>query len=351
MAEKEGKARRQLPPWFASMMPLAFIVIGASAQAGNTVLIADFGSAVGPVDAIEGLALRLMVVFWPLAVVGGVLVWRFGPRHGVQLRPARGSKWWHLARFGTGYSATGFIFEGTRILKEAKQALGTATLFTNGGGFVTTVLSLFDRRKPWKQRGQDMIPATVGIGGMYIAVAAGLPASEYANPANALLLVGCILLGVLALVQKKTMATEMGPRPADKQPGAEKLLRALKVSTTFGLVGGIVSSVVFVGMAMVHGVPHLSLRAVLIGVALATCYAMSQVFIQAGHGFGDPGITGPLMFLAVGFGYVLDELRGVPGFTLQHLLGTAVIIASALISVFLTMQRSRQARAEGAPGS
>lgn len=342
MAEEEARsAGRRRFARLAAVMPLVSVISGSAAQAGNTVLVADLGTAMGAVDPWQGLAFRLMWVFWPLAFIGTVAVPLLGRQLGLRLRPGRGALGAHIARFGVGYLATAALFQGAGLLKKMGKALGTATLFSNSGGFVTALLSLFDRRKPISERWADMVPASVGILGVYAAVAYGLPAGEFMNFPVALLAVGCALLGVLALVQKGLMNRELGERPASDRSPLEKLLLALKISTVFGIFGGITSTVVYVATSLRHGWLALDGSVVRTGIALAMCYALSQVLIQAGHGFGNPAITGPLMFAAVPFGYLLDEWRGLEGFTPQHIAGTGFIVVSAAMSFWLTARRNR----------
>ncbi|MGE5864003.1 MAG: hypothetical protein ACM32J_02800 [Rhizobacter sp.] len=340
--ERPASSRSRLKARLVALGSLLLVVGGAAAQAGNTVLVADMGTALGEVNALQGLVLRLNFVFWPLAIVGSTILGvagATGRHHGIRLRPEPGAGLWHGLRFAIGYAATGLVFAGTTLLKEGGKALGTATLFSNGGGFVTTLLSLFVGQGTRRQRLQDLVPAVIGITGMYVAVAAGVPFGEFMNLPVGLLVGGCVLLGVLVLVQRTTSDRE-GAAKGTLSPPA-KVLLSLKISTVFALAGGVVSAVVYLAMVPSHGWITPDAGAWRVGVLLAVCYAASQLLLQAGHGFGNPGITGPMMFWAVPIGYLLDELRGVDGFTPEHLTGTALIGVAAVVSVVLTIRRNK----------
>lgn len=331
--------RPRLRARLVALVSLVFVVGGAAAQAGNTVLVADLSTALGKTNALQALALQLMVVFSLLGTVGTVVLKLFGPRHGIRLMPERGAGVWHAWRFAVGFGATGLIFAGTALLKEAGKALGTATLFSNGGGFVTTLLSLFVGQGSRRQRLQDLVPAVIGITGMYVAVAAGVPVGEFMNLPMGLLAGGCVLLGVLVLVQRRTSDREVARKATLSAPA--KVLLTLKISTVFALAGGLVSTIVFLAMVPTHGWITPDAGAWRVGILLAVCYAASQLLLQAGHGFGNPGVTGPMMFWAVPIGYLLDEMRGVDGFTPEHLTGTALIGVAAVVSVVLTIRRNK----------
>jgi hypothetical protein len=326
------------------------VVGGAAAQAGNTVLVADMGTALGEVNALQGLVLRLNFVFWPTAIFGTLglrIAAARGRSHGIRLRPEPGAGPWHGLRFAIGYGATGLVFAGTTLLKEGGKALGTATLFSNGGGFVTTLLSLRFGQGTRRERLQDLVPAVIGITGMYVAVATGVPIGEFMNLPVGLLVGGCVLLGVLVLVQRKTSDRESAAK--GKLSASAKVLLSLKISTVFALAGGVVSALLYLAMVPSHGWIMPDAGAWRVGAMLAVCYAASQLLLQAGHGFGNPGITGPMMFWAVPIGYLLDELRGVDGFTPEHLTGTALIGVAAVVSVVLTIRRNK-ARDKAAAG-
>lgn len=348
--ERPASSRSRLAVRLVALVSLMCVVGGAAAQAGNNVLAADMGRALGDVNSWQGLAFRLNFVFWSLAIVGTTILGvarLIGRAHGVGLRPVRGAGRWHALRFGVGYGATGLVFQGSTLLDQSGKAVGTATLLSNGGGFVTAVLSLFVGQGSRRQRLQDLVPAVIGLAGMYVAVAAGVPFSEYVNLPVGLLVGGCLLLGMLALIQRRTSDRELSQ--LGELTGTAKVLLSLKISTVFAWAGALASSLVYLATVPSMGWITPDADVWRTGAQLALCYAASQLLLQAGHGFGNPGVTGPMMFWAVPFGYLLDEMRGVDAFTSERITGTLLIALAAVVSVVLTIRRNK-ARGEAAAG-
>ena len=320
-----------------AFFPMLSLIVGAACQAGNTVLVAAFHRALGNVNPITGLSLRLCVVFFPLALCGTVILSTVGKRHGIGL-PSRKTRHLHAIRFLDGYVATACLFEGTILLKQQRGAIANGTLFSNSGSIVTACLALFDRRKSLKSRITDLVPASIGIIGLYVAVILGQPLVF--NVATALLIGGCIGVGILALVMKelKTLTEESS---GVRLTGVRGILFAIQVSTVFASVGGFVSLLILLISIQVNGGFNVSSDLVLLSVAAATCYSASQLFIQYGFSYTNPALTAPLMTLAVPIGYGLDQLAGLQGFSANHVLGTALIGLAALVSFAIAFKRSR----------
>ena len=356
------------------LIGLFIILGGAVAQAVNTVGVGEVREAMDMEGAsalqtfIQSLVLPLTIAFGT-TLAGSRLILRHAIRHGwvegLRFSAAPGSRALHRARLAVGYTATALIFGGIVLLTQQKEPVGMATLAANTPGFVTAILmvgkaylerrreqdatKMAERRLTLREALVNAIPAPVGLAGVVVAAVYGQPVGGVLMALVALA-GGWFLLGILPLIQRSLQEREAAVVGAveGRSPRLPAAMVTVKITFRFAAGGFAISASGLLASVVAYGWPKVFILSLLIGAAiLGASYPASQALIQSANGLGAPALNGPIMYLAVPVGYLLDPLRGLPGFNAERGWGTSLIVVAALVAMLIAWQRLRRSRAQG----
>jgi drug/metabolite transporter (DMT)-like permease len=327
--------------WFRSLWgPTLFAVPGAIAQAGNNAASGFVRRAMVTtpgVSAWQSIWAALSVAFVATTLMCWLLqrAYRGTPKAFTWKLPSARVLFWHELRLVIGFTATLLIIASAQ--EAMAQGNPPVALITVLSSTSAIYLAAYDLKRFHRYDGVVLVVTQVavtalGFAGILVAGWQSVATVRgFAWPIAASAFSG-LLLCLLPLVQNRLVIRE------EQNP--------VKVVGYFAVQASGISVVGLICASLASGVlPQVGGALVLSALALAGCYAVSQMLLQLANGFGTPSVVAVLVYLGIPAGYVLDLVLLGKTPTWSQLVGGGLILLSALgiktLEARLTERRPR----------